>query len=65
MGIPLTPFSLPPPPAYAVPSAPAPVSAAQLKQAVTLGQDLAAAYTTYEVYPTFAVTARGDAYGAF
>ncbi|EPQ13768.1 APOBEC1 complementation factor [Myotis brandtii] len=51
-------------PAYAVPSATAPVSAAQLKQAVTLGQDLAA-YTTYEVYPTFAVTARGDAYGAF
>ncbi|MEJ1276477.1 APOBEC1 complementation factor [Cricetulus griseus] len=49
---------------YAVPSATAPVSAAQLKQAVTLGQDLAA-YTAYEVYPTFAVTTRGDAYGAF
>uniref|UniRef100_A0A7N9IH60 APOBEC1 complementation factor n=1 Tax=Macaca fascicularis TaxID=9541 RepID=A0A7N9IH60_MACFA len=49
---------------YAVPNATAPVSAAQLKQAVTLGQDLAA-YTTYEVYPTFAVTARGDGYGAF
>lgn len=58
-------FSLPsPPPGYAVPSATAPVSTAQLKQAVTLGQDLAA-YTTYEVYPTFAVTARGDGYGAF
>lgn len=57
-------FSLPPPPGYAVPSATAPVSTAQLKQAVTLGQDLAA-YTTYEVYPTFAVTTRGDAYGAF
>lgn len=56
-------FSLPPPPGYAVPNATAPVSAAQLKQAVTLGQDLA--YTTYEVYPTFAVTARGDGYGAF
>ncbi|KAM4838498.1 APOBEC1 complementation factor [Urocitellus parryii] len=51
-------------PGYAVPSATAPVSAAQLKQAVTLGQDLAA-YTTYEVYPTFAVTARGDGYGTF
>ncbi|OBS64004.1 hypothetical protein A6R68_07457, partial [Neotoma lepida] len=51
-------------PGYAVPSATAPVSAAQLKQAVTLGQDLAA-YTAYEVYPTFAVTTRGDAYGAF
>ncbi|EDM13130.1 apobec-1 complementation factor, isoform CRA_d [Rattus norvegicus] len=51
-------------PGYAVPSATAPVSTAQLKQAVTLGQDLAA-YTTYEVYPTFAVTTRGDAYGAF
>lgn len=51
-------------PGYAVPNATAPVSAAQLKQAVTLGQDLAA-YTTYEVYPTFAVTARGDGYGTF
>lgn len=57
-------FSLPPRPGYAVPNATAPVSAAQLKQAVTLGQDLAA-YTAYEVYPTFAVTARGDGYGAF
>ncbi|XP_071071898.1 APOBEC1 complementation factor isoform X3 [Dasypus novemcinctus] len=50
-------------PGYAVPNATAPISTAQLKQAVTLGQDLA--YTTYEVYPTFAVTARGDGYGAF
>lgn len=62
--IPFKKSSLPPPPGYAVPSATAPVSAAQLKQAVTLGQDLAA-YTAYEVYPTFAVTTRGDAYGAF
>jgi hypothetical protein len=61
--IPFMKFSLPPP-GYAVPSATGPVSAAQLKQAMTLGQDLAA-YTTYEVYPTFAVTARGDGYGAF
>ena len=57
-------FSLPPSPGYAVPNAAAAVSAAQLKQAVTLGQDLAA-YATYEVYPTFAVTARGDGYGTF
>ena len=35
-------FSLPPPPGSAVPSPTASVSAAQLKQAVTLGQDLAA-----------------------
>lgn len=51
-------------PGYAVPSPTASVSAAQLKQAVTLGQDLAA-YAAYEVYPTFAVTARGDGYGTF
>lgn len=57
-------FFLPPPPGYAVPNPTASVSAAQLKQAVTLGQDLAA-YTTYEVYPTFAVTTRGDGYGTF
>lgn len=57
-------FSLPSPPGYAVPNAAASVSAAQLKQAVTLGQDLAA-YATYEVYPTFAVTAQGDGYGTF
>lgn len=57
-------FSLPPPPGYAVPNPTASVSAAQLKQAVTLGQDLAA-YAAYEVYPTFAVTARGDGYGTF
>lgn len=62
--MPLLKLSLPPSPGYAVPNATAPVSAAQLKQAVTLGQDLAA-YTTYEVYPTFAVTARADGYGAF
>ncbi|XP_004701424.1 APOBEC1 complementation factor [Echinops telfairi] len=51
-------------PGYAVPNAAAPVSAAQLKHAVTLGQDLAA-YATYEVYPTFALAARGDGYGTF
>ncbi|KAJ8789273.1 hypothetical protein J1605_021800 [Eschrichtius robustus] len=51
-------------PGYAVPNATASVSAAQLKQAVTLGQDLAA-YATYEVYPTFAVAAQGDGYGTF
>ncbi len=39
-------------------------TAAQLKQAVSLGQDLTA-YATYEGYPAFAVTTRGDAYGVF
>ncbi|KAM5142341.1 APOBEC1 complementation factor isoform 2-T2 [Mantella aurantiaca] len=50
---------------YAIASSPAAVAAAaQLKQAVALGQDLTA-YATYEAYPTFAVAARGDAYGTF
>ncbi|XP_040217996.1 APOBEC1 complementation factor isoform X1 [Rana temporaria] len=50
---------------YAIASSPAAVAAAtQLKQAVALGQDLAA-YATYEAYPAFAVATRGDAYGAF
>ncbi len=39
-------------------------TATQLKQAVSLGQDLTA-YATYEGYPAFAVTTRGDAYGVF
>ncbi|XP_053197606.1 APOBEC1 complementation factor isoform X1 [Scomber japonicus] len=39
--------------------------ASQLKQAVSLGQDLTA-YTTYEGYPAFAVTTRhSDGYGVF
>ncbi|TKS89306.1 APOBEC1 complementation factor APOBEC1-stimulating protein [Collichthys lucidus] len=39
--------------------------ASQLKQAVSLGQDLTA-YTTYEGYPAFAVAARHtDGYGVF
>ncbi|XP_075072479.1 APOBEC1 complementation factor isoform X1 [Mixophyes fleayi] len=49
---------------YAIASAPAAVAATQLKQAVALGQDLAA-YATYEAYPAFAVAARGDAYGTY
>ncbi|XP_060624774.2 APOBEC1 complementation factor isoform X1 [Anolis sagrei] len=40
------------------------VAATQLKQAVTLGQDLAA-YAAYEAYPAFAVATRSDGYGAF
>lgn len=40
------------------------VAATQLKQAVTLGQDLAT-YTAYEAYPAFAVATRSDGYGAF
>ncbi|XP_027696470.1 APOBEC1 complementation factor isoform X2 [Vombatus ursinus] len=51
-------------PGYAIANAAATVTAAQLKQAVTLGQDLAA-YATYEAYPAFAMAARGDGYGAF
>ncbi|XP_029465648.1 APOBEC1 complementation factor isoform X2 [Rhinatrema bivittatum] len=49
---------------YAITNAAATVAATQLKQAVTLGQDLAT-FATYEAYPAFAVTARGDGYGAF
>ncbi|XP_056152853.1 APOBEC1 complementation factor [Lampris incognitus] len=48
----------------ASPSATAAV-ASQLKQAVSLGQDLTA-YTTYEGYPAFAMAARhADGYGVF
>lgn len=39
-------------------------TATQLKQAVSLGQDLTA-YATYEGYPAFALATRGDAYGVF
>lgn len=39
-------------------------TATQLKQAVSLGQELTA-YATYEGYPAFAVAARGDGYGVF
>ncbi|XP_048407216.1 APOBEC1 complementation factor isoform X4 [Stegostoma tigrinum] len=49
---------------YTLAGAAATVAATQLKQAVALGQDLAA-YATYEGYPAFAVPTRGDAYGAF
>ncbi|XP_044155748.1 APOBEC1 complementation factor isoform X2 [Bufo gargarizans] len=49
---------------YAIASSPAAVAATQLKQAVALGQDLAA-YAAYEAYPAFALAARGDAYGTF
>lgn len=49
---------------YAIATSPAAVAATQLKQAVALGQDLAA-YAAYEAYPAFALAARGDAYGAF
>ncbi|KAM6442629.1 APOBEC1 complementation factor isoform 2-T5 [Liasis olivaceus] len=45
-------------------NAAATVAATQLKQAVTLGQDLAT-YTAYEAYPAFAVATRSDGYGAF
>ncbi|NXM16862.1 A1CF factor, partial [Ploceus nigricollis] len=51
-------------PGYTIANAAATVTATQLKQAVTLGQDLAT-YATYEAYPAFAVAARSDGYGAF
>ncbi|NWX54910.1 A1CF factor, partial [Promerops cafer] len=51
-------------PRYTIANAAATVTATQLKQAVTMGQDLAT-YATYEAYPAFAVAARSDGYGAF
>uniref|UniRef100_A0A8D0GRN2 APOBEC1 complementation factor n=1 Tax=Sphenodon punctatus TaxID=8508 RepID=A0A8D0GRN2_SPHPU len=52
-------------PGLGVPLSTSPLtSATQLKQAVTLGQDLAT-YATYEAYPAFAVATRSDGYGAF
>lgn len=51
-------------PGYAIANTTGTVAASQLKQTLSLGQDLAA-YTTYEGYPAFAVTTRGDAYGVF
>ncbi|NWS29950.1 A1CF factor, partial [Polioptila caerulea] len=52
------------PSGYTLANAAATVTATQLKQAVTMGQDLAT-YATYEAYPAFAVAARSDGYGAF
>jgi len=57
-------FSLLSPSGYTIANAAATVTATQLKQAVTMGQDLAT-YAAYEAYPAFAVTARSDGYGAF
>lgn len=51
-------------PAGYIANATATVAATQLKQTVTIGQDLAT-YATYEAYPAFAVAARSDGYGAF
>ncbi|XP_041118245.1 APOBEC1 complementation factor isoform X3 [Polyodon spathula] len=51
-------------PAYTITNAAASVAAAQLKQAVTLGQDLTA-YAAYETYPAFAMATRGDGYGVY
>ncbi|NXK69719.1 A1CF factor, partial [Sylvietta virens] len=52
------------PSGYTIANTAASVTATQLKQAVTMGQDLAT-YATYEAYPAFAVAARSDGYGAF
>ncbi|XP_071294436.1 APOBEC1 complementation factor isoform X1 [Agelaius tricolor] len=68
LGIPMEGAEVPPAapafPGYTIANAAATVTATQLKQAVTLGQDLAT-YATYEAYPAFAVAARSDGYGAF
>ncbi|KAM6329596.1 LOW QUALITY PROTEIN: APOBEC1 complementation factor [Podargus strigoides] len=58
------PPATPPFPGYTIANAAATVTATQLKQAVTMGQDLAT-YAAYEAYPAFAVAARSDGYGAF
>ncbi|NXC49315.1 A1CF factor, partial [Penelope pileata] len=68
LGIPTEGAEVPPTapafPGYTIANAAATVTATQLKQAVTMGQDLAT-YAAYEAYPAFAVAARSDGYGAF
>ncbi|OPJ79496.1 APOBEC1 complementation factor isoform A [Patagioenas fasciata monilis] len=68
LGIPTEGAEVPPAapafPGYTIANTPGTVAATQLKQAVTMGQDLAT-YAAYEAYPAFAVAARGDGYGAF
>ncbi|XP_027606943.1 APOBEC1 complementation factor isoform X1 [Pipra filicauda] len=68
LGIPVEGAEVPPAapafPGYTIANAAATVTATQLKQAVTVGQDLAT-YAAYEAYPAFAVAARSDGYGAF
>ncbi|KYO42376.1 APOBEC1 complementation factor isoform B [Alligator mississippiensis] len=63
LGIPIegteAPAAAPAFPGYTITNAAATVAATQLKQAVTLGQDLAT-YATYEAYPAFAVATRSD-----
>ncbi|XP_019394140.1 PREDICTED: APOBEC1 complementation factor isoform X1 [Crocodylus porosus] len=68
LGIPIegteAPAAAPAFPGYTITNAAATVAATQLKQAMTLGQDLAT-YATYEAYPAFAVATRSDGYGTF
>ncbi|NXW63246.1 A1CF factor, partial [Eurystomus gularis] len=68
LGIPTEGVEVPPAapafPGYTIANAAATVTATQLKQAVTMGQDLAT-YAAYEAYPAFTVTARSDGYGAY
>ncbi|XP_052533543.1 APOBEC1 complementation factor isoform X2 [Tympanuchus pallidicinctus] len=68
LGIPTEGAEVPPAapafPGYTIANAASAVTATQLKQAVTMGQDLAS-YAAYEAYPAFAVAARSDGYGAF
>ncbi|XP_047464981.1 APOBEC1 complementation factor isoform X2 [Mugil cephalus] len=51
-------------PGYALASPASSAVASQLKQAVSLGQDLTT-YTTYEGYPAFAVARHAEGYGVF
>ncbi|NXS94705.1 A1CF factor, partial [Jacana jacana] len=68
LGIPTEGAEVPPAapafPGYTIANAAATVTATQLKQAVTMGQDLAT-YPAYETYPAFTVAARSDGYGTF
>ncbi|XP_015721693.1 APOBEC1 complementation factor isoform X2 [Coturnix japonica] len=68
LGIPTEGAEVPPAapafPGYTIANAATTVTATQLKQGVTMGQDLAT-YAAYEAYPAFAVAARNDGYGAF
>ncbi|NXI72576.1 A1CF factor, partial [Anseranas semipalmata] len=68
LGIPTEGAEVPPAvpafPGYTIANAATTVTATHLKQAVTMGQDLAT-YAAYEAYPAFAVAARSDGYGAF
>ncbi|KAM9232992.1 LOW QUALITY PROTEIN: APOBEC1 complementation factor [Leptosomus discolor] len=68
LGIPTEGVEAPPAapafPGYTIANTAVTITATQLKQAVTMGQDLAT-YAAYEAYPAFTVAARSDGYGAY